>query len=127
MARIFKKRHKYNAKTCFVIDGHLFIDDNIMRQYLTCNPCADIIKFDSKREALRYLELLQLQKNGVISDLQLQPSYEVVITKKYRADFYYKTPATEVVEDVKGFKTKEYITKRKFFKKQYPHLLHLES
>lgn len=99
------KRHKYGAKKT-VVDG---------------------ITFDSKKEAARYQELKLLEQAGEISNLELQPEYEVIITKKYKADFLYTEKGKTIVEDVKGFKTPEYITKRKFFRKQYPHLEHRET
>lgn len=85
-------------------------------------------KFDSKREANRYAELLLLEKAGVISDLQRQVSirlipgqYETINGKRrcverecrYVADFVYVENGKKVVEDTKGFKTKDYIIKRK--------------
>lgn len=90
--------------------------------------------FDSKKEYKRYNELLLLQKAGKIQDLQTQvkftliPSqYEVVgMTKRgkeikrcierecsYLADFVYTEDGKMVVKDTKGFKTKDYIIKRK--------------
>lgn len=92
--------------------------------------------FDSKKEAGRWQELKLLERAGEISHLQRQvkyvliPSqYEVVgFTKNgkekrhlverecsYVADFVYHDLASNevVVEDVKGFKTKDYIIKRK--------------
>lgn len=32
---------------------------------------------------------------------------------KYKADFFYKMNGKQIVEDTKGFKTKDYIIKRK--------------
>ena len=87
----------------------------------------DGIKFDSTKEGNYYLYLKQLQENGVISNLQMQVSYEVIppvyideikhlktkdktvkrcIQKAahYRADFVYVVTATgeKEVVDVKG-------------------------
>lgn len=87
------------------------------------------VKFDSKREARRYQELLLLHQAGEIANLELQPQYpltmlvldgpevvhrDVKIRSKgypngractYRADFRYQCLRTGnlVVEDVKGF------------------------
>ena len=83
--------------------------------------------FDSKKEYVRYLELQVLQKNNLISDLRRQVDYELIPKKvdadgrcleraiKYRADFVYydNELKQEVVEDVKGMKTPDYIIKRK--------------
>lgn len=83
-------------------------------------------KFDSKKEARRYAELITLQKSGWISGLECQKRFELIpkqtdsegrcIERKceYIADFTYKTQSGEtVVEDTKGFRTPEYIIKRK--------------
>ena len=81
--------------------------------------------FDSAKEAQRYCELMLLQKAGEISHLQRQPEYTLIPNQKrggkvveravkYRADFFYiDKEGREVVEDVKGMRTKEYIIKRK--------------
>ena len=93
------------------------------------------VTFDSRKEARRYGELLLLEKAGVITDLQRQVEYELIPTQrepdtigvrggikkgktielavKYVADFVYKENNEIVVEDTKGFKTKDYIIKRK--------------
>lgn len=77
------------------------------------------ITFDSLKEANRYNELKILEKKGLITDLKMQMSF-ILIPKqegerevKYIADFVYKTNGEIVVEDTKGFRTKEYIIKRK--------------
>ena len=82
--------------------------------------------FDSKREAERYLELRSLMKSGYIYELECQKRFELIpkqtdsegrcIERKceYIADFTYKTQSGEtIVEDTKGFRTPEYIIKRK--------------
>lgn len=98
--------------------------------------------FDSRKEARRYAELLLLEKAGHISDLRRQVSYELIPAQRqvssdvykrgarkgetkegkiiekavcYVADFVYIDNATgeEIVEDVKGIRTKEYVLKRK--------------
>ena len=94
------------------------------------------IEFASKREAKRYSELIILQKAGAITDLQTQVKFVLVPTQRepdtigkrggvkpgkviehevsYLADFVYKNSSGEtVVEDTKGFQTKDYIIKRK--------------
>lgn len=86
------------------------------------------IKFDSKREAARYLQLLELQQHGLIKDLRLQPSFMLqpafkdnegvkVREVRYIADFQYiGHDGITHVEDVKGMRTKEYIIKSKWFR-----------
>lgn len=99
----------------------------------------DGIEFPSKHEANRYCELKLLERAGEISNLRLQVDFELIpnqyITEKrygkngkplndkqillerkvvYRADFVYTDKdGSQVVEDTKGFKTKEYLIKRK--------------
>ena len=79
------RNSKYNAKKT-VIDG---------------------IKFDSKKESVRYIELKMLERGGVIRDLELQPRFDVTINGHricyYKADFRYFDieKGREVVEDVK--------------------------
>jgi hypothetical protein len=81
------------------------------------------ILFDSRREAKRYKELLILLKAGVIGLLERQISYELneggTHSLKYVADFRYILCATgeTVVEDSKGYKTREYLKKKRLMKK----------
>lgn len=88
---------------------------------------------DSKKEALRWLHLKWLESNGKIKDLKRQVKYILIPTQKenvngkintvekavtYIADFVYidtKTNKT-VVEDSKGYRTREYIIKRKLMR-----------
>lgn len=84
------------------------------------------IKFDSKKEATRYQELLVLQKAGMITNLKLQDRFEIVPKQPgerkvvYVADFTYFTQSGKlIVEDVKSAITRKntaYIIKRKLMK-----------
>jgi hypothetical protein len=84
---------------------------------------VDGIVFDSNREAKRYQELKIMQKAGVIGLLELQVPYGLneggTHSLQYIADFVYVISKTgeKVVEDVKGFRTKEYRKKRRLMKK----------
>ena len=82
------------------------------------------ITFDSRKEANRYIELSSLEKVGKVSDLQCQVKFELIPSQRingkvaeravnYIADFVYMENGKKVVEDTKGFKTPEYIIKRK--------------
>ena len=101
----------------------------------------DGITFDSIKEASRYAELKLLQRAGEIDKLELQKEFELIPAQyeqlsreeylkhkgkktkgklieravKYKADFYYYDNRLKsfVCEDTKGFRTKEYIIKRK--------------
>jgi len=69
------------------------------------------IVFDSKAEMMRYIDLVNLQKGGVIKDLQLQPEFKVYIADTlfctYTADFqYFNNDVMQwVTEDVKSVGT----------------------
>lgn len=88
--------------------------------------------FDSKKEANRYKELLMLEKAGAIKDLRMQVKFTLIPAQRdeatgkvverecsYKADFVYEEDGKTVVEDVKGFRTKEYIIKRKLMMWRY--------
>jgi len=87
------------------------------------------ITFDSKKEALRYNDLLLLARVGKISDLERQVMFKLIPAfgdergVSYRADFVYKEDGRTVIEDVKSEATRKdkiYILKRKLFKWRYP-------
>lgn len=95
---------------------------------------------DSRRERKRYYELEVLEKAGEISDLRLQVPFEIIpaiyetveIQLKtkvkyvqkcvqraahYVADFVYMDKdGNQIVEDVKGFRTPEYLLKKKMMR-----------
>ena len=84
----------------------------------------DGITFDSAKEARRWSELLLLERAGVIQNLRRQVKYELIPSQRiggkvveracsYVADFVYEEEGKTVVEDTKGYKTPEYIIKRK--------------
>jgi hypothetical protein len=90
----------------------------------------DNITFDSQAEARRYTELKALERVGSVTDIELQPEYELQPAFehngkreraiKYRADFRYKIHGKEIVEDVKGHRTEVYKLKRKLLLSRYP-------
>lgn len=91
------------------------------------------ITFASKKEYSRYYELKLLEKAKVISNLQFQVKFEILPKQKdersvkYIADFVYIENGKTVVEDSKGYRTKEYIIKRKLFKYKYPNYKFIET
>ena len=117
-------------------------------KYKAVKTTIDGITFDSKKEAKRYTELKLLEKSGMITHLELQPTYDITINGakicKYKADFRYFTVRQEnneqcynskgewqtptmtgdkegqIVEDVKGFKTPIYRLKKKLVEASYP-------
>lgn len=100
-------KSKYNSKTIYATDG---------------------MKFDSKKEYLRYMYLKDKEKDGYIKDLQTQVKYILIPAQResdtigkrggvkkgklierecaYYADFVYYDciDNCKVVEDVKGYK-----------------------
>ncbi len=98
----------------------------------------DNITFDSLAEARRYEQLKLMEQAGAISDLRLQPRYELqkaftdssgikhrAIT--YVADFEFRERVSAgvwrwIVEDVKGKAVPVYLIKRKLFLFKYPDL-----
>lgn len=92
------KRSKYGAvKTS--VDGHTF---------------------DSQKEANYYCNLkLRLQAKD-IKGFCLQPTFILAPGLKYKADFIvFNNDGTSEIIDTKGFRTKEYITKKKVFEDKY--------
>ena len=104
-------------------------------KYRNTKTIVDGIEFASRKEASRYRELKLLEQNGDIQDLQWQVKYILIPTQRepavigvrggvkkgkviekeiaYIADFVYNQGEQTIVEDTKGFRTKEYIIKRK--------------
>ena len=105
-----------------------------MHKYRAKKAVVDGIKFDSKAEAARYRELKLLEKAGLITNLELQPKFELqpgfekdgakyrAIT--YTADFKYFDVETGqvVVEDVKGYRTQQFELRKKMFEYKYKDL-----
>lgn len=103
------------------------------------------ISFDSKKEMQRYLALKDAQNKGIISELELQPTFELIpkITEKYikrlktkdkecertvqlpctyTADFRYNKDGVMVVEDVKispKMLPPEYVLREKMFRYKF--------
>ena len=87
-----QKKSKYRAQKTSV-DGHV---------------C------DSKKEAEYYCELKNMLRAKEIKSFCLQPIFILANGLKYKPDFiiFHNDGSTEVI-DVKGVKTKEYISKKK--------------
>lgn len=94
---------------------------------------VDGIKFDSKKESKRYLELKLLERAGEIKDLELQKEFELQPSFKkngktyrkitYKADFCYFSIKDNkyICEDVKSpaTKTQVYMIKKKMLLYKY--------
>ena len=85
----------------------------------------DGIRFASKAEGRRYLELKLLERAGKISGLEMQVAFKLEafdkVICKYVADFrYYDNERGDgVVEDVKGMLTPEFKLKAKLFEANF--------
>lgn len=111
----------------------------IVNKYHNRKITVDGETFDSKKEYLRYQELTLLERAGKIRNLQRQVKFVLIPAQRepnieehkddgrvkviqgkmierecaYVADFVYRNNGVQVVEDTKGFKTKDYLIKRK--------------
>ena len=105
------------------------------RKYHNTKTVADGIKFDSKLEAERYAQLKILERAGVIRELELQPSFDLLPSFRkngktwrktvYKADFRYILAKDDriIIEDVKGSTTvitDVFRLKQKMFEYKYP-------
>ena len=77
-----------------------------MNKYHNIKTVVDGITFDSKREAVHYAYLKNLEKRGVITDLQLQTKLDFKIDGKkiftYKPDFEYNDEYGHHYIDVKS-------------------------
>lgn len=110
-------------------------------KYHSRKVTVDGVTFDSQKEYRRFRELCLLEKAGRITDLQRQVKFVLIpaqyepdtIGKRggrkrgklierecsYVADFVYTEDGKQIVEDTKGYKTTEYIIKRKMMLHKY--------
>ncbi len=98
-----------------------FANNKIKKSKYRANKTSiDGHTFDSKKEADYYCELkLKLQAKE-INGFCLQPTFMLAPGLKYKADFIvFNTDNSYDVIDVKGIRTKEYITKKKVFEDKY--------
>lgn len=93
-------------------------------KYRSRKVTRDGMTFDSQKEYRRFCELRLLERAGKVTDLQRQVKFELIPSQRiggkvveracnYIADFVYMENGRKVVEDTKGFKTTDYIIKRK--------------
>ena len=105
------------------------------------------ITYDSKKEARRHAQLLEMERKGDIKDLRRQVKFVLIPTQRepdtigprggvkkgkllehecaYIADFVYEANGKRIVEDTKGVRTKEYIIKRKLMR--YVHGIRIQE
>jgi hypothetical protein len=92
------------------------------------------INFDSKKEMLRYCDLVDLQNQGKIKELEyhkvfeliphIRTTEEMVLAVKYESDFFYFDNALNnwIVEDIKcdfTRKLSDYVIKKKLMISKY--------
>ena len=95
----------------------------------------DGIKFQSRLEGRRYAQLKQMEKAGLIHDLELQPKFliqerfkdpysgKVYQPIRYIGDFMYTDQTGQkIVEDTKGFATDTFRLKFKLVIHKYPEI-----
>ena len=97
-----------------------------MTKYNNRKVVIDGITFDSQKEGNFYCELKVLKMAGEVKEFSLQVPYELqpkfkcagktIRAIKYVADFV----VTYAVIDTKGYKTKEYLLKKKILLYRYP-------
>ncbi len=94
-----KQKSKYRANKVS-IDGHTF---------------------DSQKEADYYCELKLRLQGKEINGFCIQPTFILAPGLKYKADFivFHKNNLEPEVIDVKGYRTKEYIAKKKVFEDKF--------
>jgi hypothetical protein len=103
------RKHKYHVNSSReerTMDGHVF---------------------DSLAEMGRYVELRMMEKAKAIKELVLQPSFVIIPkgprikrARKFTPDFSYTEKNRQIIEDVKGFITKDYELRRDLFLSQHP-------
>lgn len=93
---------------------------NRKSKYRSNKVSIDGHTFDSQKEADYYCELKIKLQAKEINGFCLQPTFILAPGLKYKADFivFHKDCSTEVI-DVKGFRTKEYIAKKKVFEDKF--------
>ena len=89
-------------------------------KYGSVKTYVDGQTFDSKKEADYYCELKLRLQSGDIKGFCLQPVFILAPGLKYKADFIvFNNDGTTEIVDTKGFKTKEYIAKKKVFEDKF--------
>lgn len=108
---------------------------HIRNKYGNRKVVRDGMTFDSVKEYRRFVQLSLLEELGEITELERQKKFVLIPAQRepdtigprgglkpgktierecaYIADFSYMQDGARVVEDTKGFRTKDYILKRK--------------
>lgn len=94
---------------------------NKEQKYHSKSIKVDDIRFDSKKEAKYYTQLKLAQQSGELLYFLRQVPIDITAGVKYRVDFleFWKNGDVKYV-DIKGFRTKEYLLKKKLVESKYP-------
>lgn len=118
--------------TGYILKGGKLVKASPQRNKFNAEPVIyDGHQFDSKAEGDRYIYHKLRERAGEISDLKLQPEFELQEGFRdssgkwqrpisYRADFSYTEKGARIVEDVKGHQTEVFKLKMKLFLRKYP-------
>ena len=91
-----------------------------MNKYRNIPTIIDGVKFASRKEARRYQQLKLLERAGAISELELQPKYDLTINGvkigRYIGDFRYQDNGKSICEDCKGILTPVYRLKKRLMR-----------
>jgi hypothetical protein len=84
----------------------------------------DGIRFDSKREADTYVKLKALEASGDITELERQVKFDLHgagggLIGRYTVDFRYWENGRRIACEVKGYKTRDYVLRKKLFLDEY--------
>jgi hypothetical protein len=94
---------------------------SLKHKYKAIPTEIDDIKFHSKKEAHRYADLKLLKKNGEVIFFLMQVPFHLPGGIKYICDFQvFWSDGKITFEDVKGYNTPLYETKKKIVESLYP-------
>jgi len=102
-------------------NGKINLTVNKQQKYRSQCVLIDGIRFDSKREANYYSQLKLAESSGELLYFLRQVPIDLSAGVKYRVDFleFWRDGTVRYV-DVKGFRTKEYLIKKKLIEANYP-------
>ena len=127
LRKLYSKNQQFTKKTSDLSPS--------ATKYHNTKVIYDGIKFDSKKEKTRFITLKQLEKAGIIKELELQPKFLLLDTIHYKGKTYPKTyykadfkyfdneKGKYIVEDIKSpitAKDKVYRLKIKMLLTKYP-------
>lgn len=129
-ATLAQEGGKGKTATCGGQFPDVALEDNVGRsmgysKYGAIPVEIDGVRFPSKAEGRRYVELKQMEVAGIIRDLRLQAPFPFAIGDDlmftYVCDFFYEDVQTglKVIEDVKGVRTPVFKLKKKIIEKYY--------